>query len=220
VVQRLREAFVAHAGGTDSAEIVLDAKKFSAALGLPHNTLTQRMFTAFNVTKSKKMNFREFAMAAALLSSRAPKEDKIRFSFDLYDLNGDKLIDRGELKEMLLAILTDAPLRLSDAEIDAVCINTFMQSAAALANLPASQALASKSKSQTRSNTSKTSGKHAAEGEVMEFEAYRALVLTVPRLLNAFSVDLDALLVTRSNVTVRFYNFASTHSDHIFFTMR
>ena len=57
---------------------VIDADEFSHALGMNNNILSHRMFALFNVTKSERMNFREFAMAAALLSDKADFRDKLR----------------------------------------------------------------------------------------------------------------------------------------------
>ncbi len=196
---------------------LIDLQEFELALGLPNTVISARMFAVLNVTRTKTMNFREFALAAALLSAQAPKEEKIRFSFDLYDLNGDRRIDRAELKTVLREALHEAPrgsttaaVRLNESQIEQVISNTFQQCAAAQASLPASEILPpslshSHSSSSPRKPPRNGNGNTSSASEpytlisalpindAIDYGGYRALILSAPRLLAPFSLDLDAL---------------------------
>lgn len=107
---------------------VIDADEFSHALGMNNNILSHRMFALFNVTRTEKMNFREFAMATSVLSSNADRNDKIRFSFDLYDLNKDNKIDHHELQVMLKAALQENGILLTNEQIEHICASTLKAS--------------------------------------------------------------------------------------------
>lgn len=194
---------------------LIDLQEFELALGLPNTVISARMFAVLNVTRTKTMNFREFVLAAALLSGQAPKEEKIRFSFDLYDLNGDRRIDRAELKTVLREALHEAlrgaqstAVRLNESQIEQVICNTFHQCAAARASLPASEnmpMLPSHSSSSPQKSSRSGSGKAGgasepynsisavANDDAIDYDGYRALILSAPRLLAPFTLDLDAL---------------------------
>jgi Ca2+-binding EF-hand superfamily protein len=77
VVQKLHEIFL-YISQSQVNDGLIDADEFAMALGLPNNIISQRMFTLFNVTRTNSMNFREFAMAVALLSEKADISDKIK----------------------------------------------------------------------------------------------------------------------------------------------
>lgn len=148
----------------------IDPDEFAQALGLSRaSMLNRRLFDRFNVTRSSQMNFREFAMALSVLSPRASLEDKIRFTFDLYDANKDGNIDTSELKEMLVSALENPQneIKLSSEVIDLVCENTIQQLDI------------------------------DGNGKI-DFHEYSAMVRKHPRVLDAFTLDLDAML-GRSN---------------------
>uniref|UniRef100_A0A0A9C3T8 Calcineurin B-like protein n=1 Tax=Arundo donax TaxID=35708 RepID=A0A0A9C3T8_ARUDO len=53
--------------------------------------------------------------------------EKIAFAFRLYDLRGTGCIEREELKEMVLALLNESDLLLSDDAVEQIVDQTFKQ---------------------------------------------------------------------------------------------
>jgi len=144
----------------------IDPTEFAIALGLPCSSmLARRLFSRFNVTNSASMNFREFIMALSQLSTRATQDEKIKFSFDLYDLNKDRSIDRSELTQLLQAALEHASddIKLSKEQISEICEKTVQQMDI------------------------------DGNGKI-EFEEYAAMVKRNPRLLDAFTLDIHTLV--------------------------
>lgn len=107
---------------------VIDADELADALGLdPESPLFNEIFRSFDVTRDQKVNFREFVMALAALSESAPVEDKIRFTFSMFDLNKDGGISVEELTKLLQSVIhdRDVGLALSQQDIREVCDATF-----------------------------------------------------------------------------------------------
>eukprot|EP00742_Colponemidia_sp_Colp-10_P004387 GILJ01004683.1.p1 GENE.GILJ01004683.1~~GILJ01004683.1.p1 ORF type:complete len:365 (+),score=61.76 GILJ01004683.1:123-1217(+) len=67
---------------------------------------TDRLFSAFS-SNQKTINFREFLLGVAALSKRG-LDEKLRFVFALFDVDGDGLIHRNELYTMIKAFLDSA----------------------------------------------------------------------------------------------------------------
>jgi len=103
-------------------------REFAHALHLqPESVLCRALFNSFDKTKSDSLTFRKFVMTLSYLNPAASLEDKIRFSFDLCDLNKDGFIDTDELLKMLLSAVRDPStgIELSEEQIRQVCRQTF-----------------------------------------------------------------------------------------------
>jgi len=88
--------------------------------------LAKTLFRLFDVTKTKQINFRVWALTLSALSRDASLEDKIKFSFSLYDLNSDKKISKDELKQLLIsAIKENVAVGLTEEQADEIVSNTF-----------------------------------------------------------------------------------------------
>eukprot|EP01083_Nonionella_stella_P090039 251542_1 len=106
----------------------IDDVEFARALGMPVNSLlARRLFQEFNVTQTDRMNFREFCMALSLLSDKASIDDKIKFSFDLYDLNKDGKIDESELLSLVEAAFSDSGASVPKETIEMICRATLSE---------------------------------------------------------------------------------------------
>jgi len=63
------------------------------------------VFSAFDTDHSGKIEFTEFLIAFNI-RSKGKLEDKLNWTFDVYDRNNDGIIDRKELKKMFTMLFT------------------------------------------------------------------------------------------------------------------
>ncbi|XP_024985886.1 calcineurin B-like protein 1 [Cynara cardunculus var. scolymus] len=86
-----------------------------------------RIFDLFDVKKKGVIDFGDFVRSLNVFHPNAPKEDKINFSFKLYDIHGTGFIERQEVKKMLIALLCETDLKLADEIIEKILDNTFSE---------------------------------------------------------------------------------------------
>ncbi|KAJ9556124.1 hypothetical protein OSB04_010738 [Centaurea solstitialis] len=86
-----------------------------------------RLFDLFDVKKKGVIDFGDFVRSLNVFHPNAPKEDKINFSFKLYDIHGTGFIERQEVKKMLIALLSETDLKLADEAIEKILDNTFSE---------------------------------------------------------------------------------------------
>ena len=111
------------ASSTDDG--IIDAVELTQAMGLDSDCLLARaIFRIFDVTQTKRINFRTWVTTLSALSSNATVEEKIRFSFSLYDLNDDGSIDLHELRSLLAAAVRENVLSLSEEQVQSFCDHT------------------------------------------------------------------------------------------------
>ncbi|XP_072967721.1 calcineurin B-like protein 7 [Typha angustifolia] len=91
------------------------------------NLFTDRIFDLFDVKRNGVIEFGEFVRSLSIFHPNAPEADKIAFAFRLYDLRHTGYIEREELKEMVLALLNESDLSLSDDAVEAIVDKTFAQ---------------------------------------------------------------------------------------------
>ncbi|KAL1083788.1 hypothetical protein V6Z11_D09G221600 [Gossypium hirsutum] len=90
-------------------------------LALVHNNKKKNIFTDRGV-----IDFADFVRALSVFHPNTSQEDKINFSFRLYDMDGTGFIERQEVKEMLIALLSECEMKLSEEIIEAILDKTFM----------------------------------------------------------------------------------------------
>ncbi len=111
--------------GSQVQDEMIDREELSDALGLHSDSLLARtIFRLFDVTQSAKINFRTWVITLSSLSPMATPEEKVKFSFSLYDLNGDGAIEKEELKSLLEAAVKETLSDLSDNEVRELCEET------------------------------------------------------------------------------------------------
>ncbi|CAN0908850.1 Calcineurin B-like protein 8 [Linum grandiflorum] len=92
-----------------------------------NNLFAERVFDLFDTKHNGVIEFSEFVHSLSIFHPRAPVADKISFAFRLYDLHETGFIERDELKEMVLAILRESDLTLSEEYIESMVDKTLAE---------------------------------------------------------------------------------------------
>ncbi|MED6195057.1 Calcineurin B-like protein 1 [Stylosanthes scabra] len=90
------------------------------------NLFASRIFDLFDVKRKGVIDFGDFVRALNVFHPRTAQEIKINFSFKLYDLDKSGFIERHEVKEMILALLGESEMKLSDEMIETIINKTFL----------------------------------------------------------------------------------------------
>ncbi|CAL9072107.1 unnamed protein product [Musa textilis] len=91
------------------------------------NLFADRVFDLFDIKNNGVIEFGEFVRSLSIFHPNAPKAEKIAFAFKLDDLRQMGYIGREELKEMVLALLNESDVFLSDDIVQTIVDNTFVQ---------------------------------------------------------------------------------------------
>ncbi|GAB2227611.1 hypothetical protein Droror1_Dr00009437 [Drosera rotundifolia] len=89
------------------------------------NFFTDRMFDLFDIKCNGVIEFGEFVRSLGVFHPDAPFEAKMSFAFRLYDLRQTGFIEQEELKEMVLALLHESDLVLSEEAVEMIVDKTF-----------------------------------------------------------------------------------------------
>jgi len=93
----------------------LTTNEFLSIPDLALNPLLERILQIFDTNKDDEIQFSEFIGVLSTLSDKGTKEDKLRFAFQVYDIDSDGFISNGELfrvlKMMVGTNLTDVQLQ-------------------------------------------------------------------------------------------------------------
>jgi len=94
-------------------------------MGLKRDSVLARtIFRLFDVTHTKRINFRTWVTTLSALSQKASLEDKIKFSFSLYDLNNDGKIDKQEIHDLLIAAVRENVVSLTGQQVEEIVSQT------------------------------------------------------------------------------------------------
>ncbi|XP_020098289.1 calcineurin B-like protein 7 [Ananas comosus] len=91
------------------------------------NLFADRIFDLFDLKRNGVIEFGEFVRSLSIFHPNTPEAEKIAFAFRLYDLRHTGFIEREELKEMVLALLNESDLYLSDDVVETIVDKTFSQ---------------------------------------------------------------------------------------------
>jgi len=89
------------------------------------NLFANRIFDMFDVKHKGFIDFGDFVRSLHVFHPSVSQEDKIDFIFKIYDLDGTGFIERHEVKQMLIALLSESDMKLSDETIEIILDKTF-----------------------------------------------------------------------------------------------
>ena len=86
-----------------------------------------RLFHLFDEKNHGVISFTEFIKGLSVLCTRGTLDEKIQFSFRIYDLNQDGKISKDELSSVLEACLKDNAVNITKEQLGFVVESTFKQ---------------------------------------------------------------------------------------------
>ncbi|XP_020234814.1 calcineurin B-like protein 7 isoform X2 [Cajanus cajan] len=84
-----------------------------------------RLFDLFDSKNDGVIEFGEFVRALSVFHPATPQAQKADFAFRLYDICQRGFIERGQVREMILALLSESDLVLSQDIIEVIIDKTF-----------------------------------------------------------------------------------------------
>lgn len=105
----------------------IELQKFQAAMLFKDSAFLDRIFRVFDTNEDDKISFSEYITCLSFISNRSPKESKLKFSYQIYDYDGDGFISKLDLRAMLAATLREHGIVISSSDIDYVVEKTFVE---------------------------------------------------------------------------------------------
>ncbi|KAK2385249.1 calcineurin B protein [Trifolium repens] len=91
------------------------------------NLLASRVFDMFDIKRNGVIEFGEFVHSLSIFHPRASEDKKIEFAFKLFDLGKTGYIEHSELKEMVLATLTESDVTVPNDIVESIVEKTMKE---------------------------------------------------------------------------------------------
>jgi len=102
----------------------LSVSEFLAIPELEHNPLVRRVVATFDADHSGEVDFPEFISALSVFATADGKEKKYKFTFKMYDVDGDGFISNADLFHVLKAMVGN---NLNDIQLQQLVDRTILQ---------------------------------------------------------------------------------------------
>eukprot|EP01036_Dinobryon_divergens_P022341 gene22342-30586_t len=100
-------------------------KQFQAAMLFRDSALLDRIFRAFDLNDDDQIFFEEYLSCLSSISTKSSREDKLHFSFKIFDFDGDNFVSASDLTAIVAASLRERGLVISRPDIDFIVQKTF-----------------------------------------------------------------------------------------------
>ena len=102
----------------------LSKEEFLSIPGVAANPLASRLIETFDKDGSGDVDFQEFITGLSIFSSKGLKDDKLKFAFEIYDIDKDGFISNGELFIVLKMMVGQ---NLEDDQLQQIVDRTIME---------------------------------------------------------------------------------------------
>lgn len=102
----------------------LDAHELFDVPEICENPLVKRVISIFDINQDGKVSFVEFLVGLAKLAAGVDEKEKMRFAFDIYDVDKDGHISNGELFSVMKMMVGN---NLNDHQLQQLVDRTILQ---------------------------------------------------------------------------------------------
>lgn len=102
----------------------ISREEFMAIPSLAQNPLLGRVLEIFDTDGNQSVDFREFVKALAIFSSDCSKEEKLKFTFKIYDIDNDGFISNIDLFKTLKIMVGE---NLTETQLQQIVDKTFIE---------------------------------------------------------------------------------------------
>lgn len=102
----------------------LSVDEFMSLPELQQNPLVQRVIEIFDTDGNKEIDFKEFIEGISQFSVKGDKNSKLRFAFQIYDIDQDGYISNGELFQVLKMMVGN---NLKEVQLQQIVDKTILQ---------------------------------------------------------------------------------------------
>ena len=102
----------------------LEPEEFFDIPELANNPLVKRVIAVLDKNKDGSISFLEFVQGLNSLSAGSTQEEKLRFAFQIYDINGDGFVSNGELFTVLKMMVGN---NLNDVQLQQLVDRTIIK---------------------------------------------------------------------------------------------
>jgi len=102
----------------------LSTTEFQSIPEFAVNPLLERVLSVFDTNKDNEIEFSEFISGLATFTQKGNKENKLKFAFQIYDIDGDGYISNGELFQVLKIMVGQ---NLTDTQLQQIVDKTILE---------------------------------------------------------------------------------------------